>query len=478
MVKGFTCAIILLCAGCAVGPDYHRPETRTERVAAAAWHADVYQESVPYTDDATALARWWNWFGDPLLDDLLSRAAMGSLELRAALARIEAARAERRIVAAGRGPSLGLGTAASRQQNPLPGLAEGLTFSLYEAGFDARWELDLFGRVQRRVEAAEASLAAANEDRRAIEAVLRADLVRAYWELRHADRDLALAGEAVVLAERGVELARRLVDAGLRPRRDLLVAEADAARHAAELPNLRIARATAAHQVELLCGAVPGEFTGLLAPRDSAPARITPRAILTPAAVLRERPDIRRAERELAAVTALRAAAIADLYPRVSVGLFFGARNTAIGMLLNAVSKSWNGGGNVVVPLFDSGRLRGAVAQGDARIEFALAHYERVMLGALHETELALLRLLERERERESRVLALADMREAARLADRRATQGIGTRIDVLRAERAANAAARALQASEAAITSDTVAMMKALGAGAPPPTANFAQAL
>ncbi len=150
------CRAELLCCAllgaCTVGPNYQRPTTTPP----PAWQilnptADAPlagADSIPVTDDAQALAAWWTWFDDPLLTTLVEEAFAQNPDTRAAIARITAARAERRAARAGRGPTLGAGIGANRQQNPLPGLAEGLTFSLYEAGFDAQWELDLFGRQQ------------------------------------------------------------------------------------------------------------------------------------------------------------------------------------------------------------------------------------------------------------------------------------------------------------------------------------------
>lgn len=463
----------VLVGGCTMGEDYRRPQTGVESAVPAGWWATAEPAAntaarIALVADEQALAAWWEWFEDPVLNTLIERAFAQNLDVRAALARIAAARAERRAASAGRGPTLDVGTSASRYGNPLPGLVDGLTFSFYEAGFDADWELDLFGRLQRRVEAAEAALEAALEDRRWVQTVLCTEVTRAYWDMRHSERRIATAERAVALAERTAALSARLVAAGITPGQAGLRADADVAARAAELPALRIALTTAQRQVELLLGEPPAALATLLTPRETAPPRMTPRALLSPAAVLRNRPDIQQAERQLAAATALKAAAIADMYPHISLGLFFGARNTAIGMLLNAVSKSWSAAGAVAVPLFDAGRLRAAVDVSDARVAAALVNYERAMLGALHETELALLRLLERERERQARTIALADLRAATRLATQRAAQGVASQFEVVRAERAANAAALALQTTDSAITTETIAVMKALGAGVP----------
>ncbi len=302
------------------------------------------------------------------------------------------------------------------------------------------------------MEAADALIEAAIADQRGILTILCADVARAYSEMRSSEQQIALAEQAVQLAQGLSSLSSRLVTAGLKSRE---VALAIDSKVAARLPALRIALATAQHQLELLLGLPPAQLTARLTSQDAPLPHITLRVLLSPAAVLRQRPDIQ-------------AAAIADLYPRVSLAMFFGLRNTALGVLFSAASKSWSGGGSLAAPLFDSGRLRAAVDVSDARITAALANFEKSMLVALHETELALTRLLEQDRQREAWALALADLREAGHLTTLRHVQGMVSQMDVLRARQATNDAEIALRCPEAAVTTETIAVMKALGAGVP----------
>jgi NodT family efflux transporter outer membrane factor (OMF) lipoprotein len=468
-----SCAFAALLSACTVGPDYRRPvesaPTQWQAPTPAAQVVDNSAVSIaPVVDDAQSLAAWWRWFDDPLLNELVEEGFRQNLDVRAALARVHLARADRRSVAAGGGPALGLAVGADRQQNPLPGLAEGLAFSLYEAGFDARWELDIFGRQRRRVEAAEAGIAAALEDQRGVFTLLCAEIARAYWEMRSAERLLTLAENSVRIARESGRLQERLVDAGLAGRQDALGANATVAAFSANTPALRMRVNAAQRQLELLLGRQPGHLAARLTACDQPLPQTTLRLLLSPAAVLRNRPDIQQAERQLAAATALKAAAIADQYPRVSLGVFFGLRSTAIGMLFSAISKSWHGGGTLLTPIFDAGRLRAAVDSSDARVEAALISFEKTMLVALHETELALTRLIEFERQREAAMLAVADLREATKLVAHRKQRGISTQLDVLQAEQAVNKAEIAWRRAEAAVTTETIAVLKALGAGVP----------
>lgn len=475
-MRGASCWIVFvaLASGCTVGEDYRRPET----AAPAQWRAFSVTdqksppprgtESISITEDGEDLDAWWTWFGEPLLTEFIHRAFEQNLDTRAAWARISAARAERQAARAGRWPLLGAGLGANRQQNPLPGLAEGITFSLYEAGFDARWELDLFGRQRRRLEAADAAVDAAIEDQRWVLTVLCADVARAYWDMRSAEQQIALAENAVRVARDTARLSTRLVSAGIAARQTSLGAEANVAARAARLPRLRIALFTAQRQLELLLGLPPAQLAARLTPRPMPPPRMTLRMLTSPATVLRRRPDIQQAERQLAAATALKEAAIADMYPRVSLAIFFGIRNTAIDMLFSAVSKSWRGGGSLAAPLFDAGRLRAAVDVSDARVEAALVNFEKAMLGALHETELALTRLIETERQRDAWTAAVADLRAASDLASHRRAQGIGSQLEVLEAAQAVIKAEIEQRLAEATVTTETIAVLKALGAGIP----------
>ncbi len=465
--SGLTLAIALLC-GCAVTTDYHPPAI----TAPPRWQASppALSEHTPLvTEDARMLAAWWTWFNDPLLNKLVAAALTQNLDVRAAWSRVREARAERHETQAQAGPAVGIGGGVSRVQNPFPGLVQGIRYNLFEAGFDANWELDLFGRQKRRIEAAEAQVEVAQDEQRWIKTVIVADLVRAYWEMRSASRQIALAEESERLAREATVITRRLVNAGLVARDKVLRANVQAEQFAATLPGLRIMRVTAERQVEVLLGQTPATLEATLAGEGLGIPPASLKMLMSPAAVLRNRPDILQAERQLAAATALKDAAIADLYPRVSLGVFFGVRNTAIGMLLTGISKSWNGGASASLPLLDSGRLRAAIDVRDAQTEAALVNYERVALSALHETELALIRLLEREKEHEAEVHRLTDLRETRALAHHREGQGIAGHLEVIRVEEAVNAARLRLTQTEIVVNIETIAVMKALGAGVPP---------
>ena len=460
-------AALALVSACAVGPDY-RPRAID---APAQWQATATLSNSALAnsasvDDAAALAHWWSWFEDADLTALIDAALTQNLDVRAAQARIHGARGERRAAQAGVGPQLGVGVGSQRLQNPLPGLAPGLTFSQHDIGFDARWELDLFGRQKRRVEAAGAVVTASQAERDAAMTAVCAELARSYWELRSIDAQIALSTDTIELSTRAARHATRLATAGIGSREAVLLADSRIALTQAQLATQQLARGVAQRQIERLLALKPGQLTAALAPRTITLPQFAPRLLLTPTAVLRNRPDIQRAERQLAAATALKGAAIADMYPRVSLAMFFGLRNTALSGLMSLASKSWSASGSLLQPLFDHGRLRAMVDVGDADIERAVVEYERAMLEALHETENALSQWLTAEGERSAYALALTDREAMQRLAAHRQTQGLAAAMEVIESELAVLAARAALRRSEAGVTVSTVAVLKALGAG------------
>lgn len=467
MSKAFALGLLVMLGGCTVGPDYQRATpVAPDRWLSTASSPDSALAASPATDDVAALAQWWTWFEDPVLNALIDTALTQNLDLRAAKARVHAARSERRAAQAGYGPQVGMSMGSQRLQNPVPGIAPGLTFSLHEVGFDARWELDLFGRQRRRVEAASAATEANQAQLEAVMTVLCAEVARSYWELRAADAQLAASHEIITLEGEQERHAARLAAAGIGSRDAVLAAASSAAEQRAVLIQSELVRRNAQDQLERLLAVAPAKLEQSLLVSDAPLPQFAPRLLLTPAAVLRNRPDIQRAERELAAATALKGAAIADLYPRVSLALFFGLRNTALSELMAIASKSWSGGSSILQPLFDAGRLRAMVDVRDAEIEGALVEYERAMLVALHETESALTQWLATEHERQAFSDSLLQLETAQRLAEHRRAQGVAADQEVLMARLAAVTARAQLRRGEAAVTISTVAVLKALGAG------------
>ena len=475
----FLVLTLLLC-GCTVGPEYVQPTPNPpQRWHAQAELAEPATADLPQQSDPINTARpWWTLFGDPVLDVLINDALAQGFSVRQATTRISAARAERSALQAGMLPSVSAGFGASRQENVFPGLPNQQDFSLFDAGFDARWELDVFGRTARRVEAADARIEALEATQDAARLALAAEVARTYWTLRTDERRLALLDEQLSLAEEWHRLQTRRLTAGAATRNDVLMTEVRSEQVRAQQAPLQGAITVARRQLELLLVRQPGELDARLA-RPTPGVKLVPVAAVleTPAEVIAQRPDIRRAERELAAATAMKRAAMADRYPRISLGLLVGLANTSIGSLFTGPSQALLAGGQLVAPVFDGGRLRAAVDMSDAAVAEASLAYEETALTALHEVEMNLSRVMAAERQQQNLIRAAALARESVAIAARRYAQGAADRLELVSARFTATEAERQVAAAEGEVRTSLVALCKALGVGIAP-TPNVGQNL
>ena len=450
-------------AGCTVGPDYQKPVP----VVPNRWQAgkDVAQDLRPL--DPEALKTWWKTFGDAPLDRLMEQALVGNLDLKMALARIDQARAERRGTRAELFPTVDAAVGAQRADNPFPGLAPGIRYNLFELGFDALWEVDLFGRQQRRLEAASAELEATTAQHAQTLVTLTSDLARSYIEYRSLQNQLRITRANLAAQRHTLKLTERLFDEGVGTRHDVVRARAQAETTAAEIPALEAELTATLRQLELLIGRPPGTLAAELEEPGTVP-RAPGRAILTsPAATLRHRPDLRSAERQLAAATAMQGAAIAELFPKISLSAFLGLRNTELENLFKSAAFSYSTAANLLQPLVNFGRIRAGIDLAEAQQQEAYFAFEKAVLDALRETETALTRYLKEEVRRQTLARSVADLRESVRLAQLRYNVGVISFLDVLEAQRALYLAEIELARSEAATSTNLIAVYKALGGGA-----------
>ncbi|MFN0133671.1 MAG: efflux transporter outer membrane subunit [Phycisphaerales bacterium] len=456
---------LLALAGCTVGPKHSPPQTKTPSAWPAALEAGL-------TTDAPDLHEWWRGFSDPMLDSLVDRALAGSLDLREAAARVREARALRGISAADRLPSVDVNGAASysrASKNSFggPGGPPGEESDLYDIGFDATWEVDLFGRVRRSVEAADADVDAAEESRRDAKVVLVAEVARNYAEYRSAQTRLGIAHENVRIQRDTLDLSRDRLRAGLSS--ELQVAQATALLETtrAQIPLLVTSLRAAEFRLDILLGQQPGTLApdlAAIAPVPPAPA-VSP--IGMPAELLRRRPDIRRAERSIAAATARIGAATADLYPRLTLSGSFGLESGELGTLFEGDSRTWSAGPLAVRwPVFDAGRIRSNIRVQEARQEQAVVAYERAVLQAYEEVANALVEYARVRERRDSLARAVDADKLAVELANDLWTRGLTDFVNVLDTQRALFLLQDQLAQSDAAMTTSLVALYKALGGG------------
>lgn len=461
-------ALLAATAGCAVGPDYHAPSA----AAPAHWSTGLAGGEAAAPADVTA---WWRTFHDPELDTLIDRAVRSNLDLRIAQARVREARAQYGIASASLAPSADATGSDAREQAshhqpvlgsvPLPPRTP-FDNQVYQAGVDASWELDLFGGRRREVEAARAEVGASAYDQRATLLVLLGDVAHNYVDVRGYQRRLAIAAENIAAQRQGVAIARDRFAHGLAT--DLEVEESSTllAQTQAEVPALEAALQTSVHRLEILLGQAPGALAAELsapAPIPAAPERVP---VGLPSDLLLRRPDVLRAERQLAAATADIGVATSDLFPKFYLTGGAGYQSVSAGNWFSSASSFWSVGPSIQWKIFDAGRVRANIRVQNARQEEALDTYERTVITAYGEVEDSLVSYAQEQVREESLRDAVASSRKTLSLATRLYASGLTDFLHVLDAERSLYSAEDLLAQSDHAISGNLIALYESLGGG------------
>ena len=446
-----------------MGPDYRA----IAPAVPVRWQAQQNAITELKAVDPQVLKNWWKSFADATLDRLMNLALSGNLDLKIVWTRIAQARAERSATRAELFPKVTMGAGASRYGNPAPGFLPSAPFNFFQLGFDALWEIDLFGRQQRRLEAASAELDAAGEQYRLALVTLSADLARAYIEYRNLQNQLLITRANLAAQQHILDLTETLFREGVGTRYEVVRARALTESTTAQLPALEARQTGALRQLDVLVGRQPGTLDAELKDLGAVPLAPGKAILATPAATIRHRPDLRIAERRLAAATALQGSAIAELFPKISLSAFLGFRNTDLDALFKSAAFSYSAGANLLQPLLNFGRIRAGIDLAEAKQQEAYLAYEKAVLDALQETETAMTRYLNEEVRRQILTRAVADLREAVRLSQLRYHEGAVSFLDVLDAQRALYAGEIELARSEAEDSTDLIAVYKALGGGA-----------
>ncbi|WP_319588891.1 efflux transporter outer membrane subunit [uncultured Desulfobulbus sp.] len=451
--------LTLLTACSPVGPDYQEPKPEMP----ARWSEASQQVR---EENETALHRWWAQFKDPVLDSLITRAVTANPDIKIAETRIREARAQRGIAVAGGLPSLDIGASAINSRRSEHVSSGGQTQDLFQANFDAGWEIDVFGGNRRQVEAAEAYLAATVEDKRDVFVSLAAEVARSYLELRASQHRLAIARENSRTQEQTVELVRNKFQIGLGGELEVAQAETLLAQTTAQIPALDSSAIQAMHQLALLLGQQPHTLKAeLITPTPTPPVPPQLPAVL-PSELLRQRPDIRSAERQLAAATATVGVATAELFPRFSLSALIGAQSLSLDTLITKGSRFWSVGPAVRWPLFDGGTARATLEISEARRERAQVTYEKTVLSALAEAENGLVSL---DRERATQKMLGEAVRASERavvIARGQYKAGITTFLNILQSENALYQSQDKLAQSDQRLALNMIALYKALGGG------------
>lgn len=463
-LRWLSLAVALLAAsGCVVGPDYHEPETPAPDEFARASAKTLSIETA-----AEPEAEWWTRLDDPILTDLVARARKANPDLAAAEASIRQARALLGLDRWERYPSATARASVEKSEASGVNLPQSIERqkTYYSAALDASWEIDLFGRIRRAVEAGTAQYEATLAQRRAVFVAVAGEVGRTYMELRGAQLRLRVARDNAENQEQTLELVRSLVEAGRGTDLDLARARAQLETTRANVPRFEAAEAQAIHRLSVLVGEPPGSLRERLEPTVDLPPVPERIAVGDPASLLRRRPDVEVAERRLAAATAEIGIEVADLFPRISLTGSFGYLGTSLDDLGTQKARTTSFGPFLRWAAFDLGRVRERIRAAEAGADLRLAVYEKTVLEALEETENALVRL-DRAREAEAHlVVAEHAAAEASQLAGLRYEHGLDSFLSVLDAEARRLAAEDALAQSATETASAFVALYEALGGG------------
>ena len=476
--------LFCLVAACTVSP---------KRPVASVTLPETWSEQPESASSAqpVELARWWNTFQDPALQALIERAIGQNRDIREATARVREARAARRVNLTARWPRLGSSTSytrslssstttslssdflddeATRTDSSASPVGTSLGFgqerNFYQMGLDASWELDLFGRLHWAEQALGADISATEEDRRAVLVALLAEIARNYIALRGAQQRLRVAQRHIRAQHDSVEVTQARYQAGLTSALDAAEAEALLANIRAQVPSLQTTVKHTLHRLSVLVGKPPAAFPPALSQDRPIPQADLAGDIGLPSELLRRRPDIRRAERELEAATARIGVATTDLFPRLTLTGRLGTQGLDVTDLAKGAGLSWATGPALSWPIFDAGRIRAAIKVQDARQAQALARYEQVILSGLEEVENALVAYSKEQARQHWLTASIAAHSDAVAIATERYLSGLENYLSVALARRALHTAQDAFAQSQATLASHVIALYTALGGG------------
>jgi len=465
--------VLLLLGACSVGPNYRHPKV----AAPEQWSTPLAGGE---THGAAGLPAWWKNFHDPVLNALVAHAVSANLDLKIAAARVREARAQYRIALANFGPTVDTGAFAGRTRLsknvadnirvpptlPIQGIDVPMENEAYLTGFEASWELDVFGGNRRGAEAGKAEVGAAEFGRRNALVILLAEVGRNYVELRGGQRRLEIANKNIKAQQEALEISRDRFKNGLTSDLDVQQSAALLATTQAEVPRLEIFIQSSINRLDVLLGQQPGTLTAEISTPSRIPSAPPKVPVGLPSELLCRRPDVRQAERQLAAANARIGVATADLFPKFSLTGAGGYLSVSTDDWFSKGSQFWALGPTVQWRIFDSGKIRANIRVQNARQEQALAAYEKVMLTAFEEVENGLVAYAKEQVRRRSLADAVKASQESLHLANQLYSKGLTNFINVLDAERSLYQTEDALAQSDKAVTQNLIALYKALGGG------------
>jgi NodT family efflux transporter outer membrane factor (OMF) lipoprotein len=456
--------LALAFAGCTVGPDYHQPAANPP----THWSEPLAGGETAQPDATVA---WWKNFHDPELDSLIDRGVQANLDLKVAEARIREARAQRGIVNAEFSPTVDANGSFTRQRVsengdlPLPASVS-QPFNLYQAGFDASWEIDVFGGTRRKLEAADADLAATEYGQRAVLVTLLGEVARSYVETREYQRRLAIAHENIQAQQDGLALSTERYQKGLTSDLDVQQASTLLAQTQSQIPALESSLQASIHHLSILLAQPPGALMAELAQPAPIPAAPPDVPVGLPSDLLQRRPDIQVAERELAAQNARIGVATSDLFPKFYLTGTAGLQSIGASDWFTAGSKFWSFGPTMQWRIFDANQIQFNIKVQDAREQEALAQYEKTVLVAFENVEDSLVSYANEQVRRQSLEQAVSSSQESLDLANERYKNGLASFLDVVEAERSLYLSQDQLVQSNGDVSVNLISLYKSLGGG------------
>jgi|SoiMethySBSTD1v2_1073268.scaffolds.fasta_scaffold01085_35 NodT family efflux transporter outer membrane factor (OMF) lipoprotein len=408
-MKAWPTILIAILAGCTMGPDYRRPETPP----AEAFRETPEPWKVAQPRDDIARGNWWEIFGDPQLNDLITKIDVSNQTLAASEAQFRQTLAALGISRAALFPTLDANATVVRSHSPgstLGGTTAGKTVTSYGGRFTAQWEIDLWGRVRRSVEAAEAAARASSADVGAARLSLQAQLATSYFQLRSLDAQARLLDDTVGALKKSLELTENRYRAGVVARSDVVQADAQLKSTLVQTVDLGVQRAQLEHAIAVLTGVPPAQLRISNSDSFETAVPIVPPGL--PSALLERRPDVAAAERRVHASNAQIGVAKAAYFPQVTLTGVYGATSPDVSLFFVGASRTWSIGPSIAQSIFDAGLRRSQTEQAIAAYDATVANYRQVTLTAFQEVEdnLAALRILEEEARSEAEAV------EAARL--------------------------------------------------------------
>ena len=460
--------LAIVTGGCAVGPNYQRPAVSVP----TQWSTALAGGE---TNSTVELAAWWENFHDPELDSLINRAVQSNLDLQIAQARVREARAQYGIAVASFLPTVDASSSYAKTETshhqpvlgslPIPANTP-FENDVYQAGFDASWEIDVFGGTRRAAQSARAEVGASEFGRRDTLVTLLGEVARNYVDVRGFQRRIAIANENIDAQTNALAITQDRFAKGLTSDLDVQQASTLLATTKAEIPTLQTSLQTAIHRLGVLLGQQPGALLAELSNVAPIPAALPEVPVGLPSDLMLRRPDVQRAEQQLAAATANIGVAKADLFPKFFLTGAGGFESVSASDWFTSGAQFWSAGPTVQWRIFDAGRIRANIRVQNARQEQALDAYEQTVLTAFEEVENGLAAYANEQIRRNSLEDAVTSSRNSLDLANKLYANGLTDFLHVLDAERSLYQAQDSLVQSDRTVSADLVSLYKSLGGG------------